>query len=165
MKAAIIATIVSAALASATATAATIVVTSKNIKNGTIQTVDISAKAKRALKGRRGPQGEIGADGAPGATGPQGPRGLMGPQGSPGPGLIGLHFVLAGDGNADGIALAECPSGEYVVSGGGSAGFGSFLFMSEQSVATQAWLAGARSATGVPDTSVQATALCAHLTG
>jgi hypothetical protein len=35
-----------------TATAATIVSTPKNIKNGTIQTVDISVKAKRALRPR-----------------------------------------------------------------------------------------------------------------
>jgi hypothetical protein len=55
MKSALIAAVVAAVIAAASATAATIVVTSKNIKNGTIQTVDISAKAKRALKGNRGP--------------------------------------------------------------------------------------------------------------
>jgi hypothetical protein len=37
--------------------AATIVITSKNIKNGTIQTVDLSAQAKRAVKGNRGLRG------------------------------------------------------------------------------------------------------------
>ena len=52
---------------------------SKNIKDGTIQSVDISAKAKRALKGQRG------ARGAPGPTGPQGPAGAQGPQGAIGP--------------------------------------------------------------------------------
>jgi hypothetical protein len=36
---------------------AAFVVTSKNIKNGTIQLVDISPKAKEALRGQRGPQG------------------------------------------------------------------------------------------------------------
>jgi hypothetical protein len=46
MRSAIIAAIVAAIVAAASGTAATIVVTSKNIKNGTIQTVDISAKAK-----------------------------------------------------------------------------------------------------------------------
>jgi hypothetical protein len=45
MKTALIAAIVSAVVAAASGTAATIVVTSKNIKDGTIQTVDISAKA------------------------------------------------------------------------------------------------------------------------
>jgi hypothetical protein len=56
MKSAIIAAIVAMLVSAASATAA-FVVTSKNIKNGTIQTVDISANAKRALKGNRGPRG------------------------------------------------------------------------------------------------------------
>jgi Collagen triple helix repeat (20 copies) len=88
MKTAIIAAIVSAVVAAASGTAATIVVTSKNIKDGTIQTVDISAKAKRALKGNRGPRGASGAAGPAGthgAQGPQGPQGLAGPQGPAGP--------------------------------------------------------------------------------
>jgi hypothetical protein len=36
---------------------AAFVVTSKNIRNGTIQLVDISPRAKAGLRGRRGPQG------------------------------------------------------------------------------------------------------------
>jgi hypothetical protein len=79
MKSAFIAAVVAAVVAAASGTAATIVVTSKHIKNGTIQTVDISAKAKRALKGNRGPQG------AGGSAGPQGPAGAAGPQGIAGP--------------------------------------------------------------------------------
>jgi len=51
MKNALVAAVVAAVVAAASGTAATMIVTSKNIKNGTIQTVDISAKAKRALKG------------------------------------------------------------------------------------------------------------------
>ena len=54
MKTAFIAAVVSAIVAAASGTAATILVTSKNIKNGTIQTVDISAKAKKALRGQGG---------------------------------------------------------------------------------------------------------------
>ena len=57
MKAAIIASIVAMLVSAASATAA-LVVTSKNIKNGTIQTVDISAKAKRALEGTAGARAE-----------------------------------------------------------------------------------------------------------
>lgn len=53
MRAAIIAAAV-ALLVSATSATAALVVTSQNIKNGTIQTVDISAKAKRALRGIAG---------------------------------------------------------------------------------------------------------------
>jgi hypothetical protein len=85
VKSAIIAAIVSAVIAGTTATAATIVVTSKNIKNGTIQTVDISAKAKRALRGNRGPRGLPGTQGARGAQGPQGAQGSPGAPGAPGP--------------------------------------------------------------------------------
>ena len=39
---------------------AAFVVTSKNIRNGTIQLVDISPRAKAGLRGRRGPQGRPG---------------------------------------------------------------------------------------------------------
>jgi Collagen triple helix repeat (20 copies) len=84
---ALIAAVVAAVVAAASGTAATIVVTSKNIKDGTIQTVDISAKAKRALKGSRG---RAGARGAAGAQGAQGPPGAAGPKGDPGaPGAEG----------------------------------------------------------------------------
>jgi Collagen triple helix repeat (20 copies) len=84
MKAAIIAGIVAMLVSAASATAA-FVVTSKNIKDGTIQTVDISAKAKRALKGNRGPRGFRGPQGAPGAQGPAGAQGPPGTPGTPGP--------------------------------------------------------------------------------
>jgi hypothetical protein len=60
MKSAIIAGVVAMLVSSASATAA-FVVTSKSIKNGTIQTVDLSAKAKKALKGRVGARGPAGA--------------------------------------------------------------------------------------------------------
>ena len=85
MKSAVIAAVVAAVVAAASGTAATIVVTSKNIKNGTIQTVDISAKAKRALKGNRGPGGFPVATGPVGATGPQGQKGDPGAPGAQGP--------------------------------------------------------------------------------
>jgi hypothetical protein len=83
LKTAIIAGIVAMFVSAASATAA-FVVTSKNIKNGTIQTVDISAKAKRALKGNRGPGGARGLQGLAGAAGPQGPTGPQGAQGEKG---------------------------------------------------------------------------------
>jgi hypothetical protein len=87
MKSAVIAAIIAAVVAAASATAATIVVTSKNIKNGTIQTIDLSAKAKLALKGNRGLRGPQGLAGAPGT---QGPKGDAGPKGEPGAqGLVG----------------------------------------------------------------------------
>ena len=53
-------------------------ITSAQIKNGTIQAKDISKRAKRALRGKigpSGPQGPIGPTGATGAQGPAGPAG------------------------------------------------------------------------------------------
>jgi Collagen triple helix repeat (20 copies) len=94
---AVLAAAIVAVLISATSATAAFVVTSANIKNGTIQTADISASAKRALKGNRGPHGPQGAPGATGATGapgPQGERGLQGERGTQGeqgdPGPAGI---------------------------------------------------------------------------
>jgi collagen triple helix repeat protein len=93
MKAAIIAGIVAMLVSAASATAA-FVVTSKNIKNGTIQTVDISAKAKRALRGNRGPRGLPGTQGARGAQGLQGAQGSPGAPGAQGPpGIVNVARV------------------------------------------------------------------------
>ena len=64
----------------ATAGGVALIVTSANIKNGTIQLTDISPGAKRALKGKRGPAGPGGPSGLAGATGPTGPAGPPGVQ-------------------------------------------------------------------------------------
>jgi len=107
MKNALVAAVVAAAVAAASGTAATMIVTSKNIKNGTIQTVDISAKAKRALKGNRGFQGAPGAAGAPG---PQGP-----------PGIQSLTKVVVSTPvppMSYRSITAHCPAGQTAVSGG-----------------------------------------------
>jgi hypothetical protein len=80
----LIAVIVTALVVSATATAGALVVTSKNIKNGTIQTVDISKKARLALKGNRGPRGLQGPQGPPGVAGAQGIQGIQGAAGANG---------------------------------------------------------------------------------
>jgi hypothetical protein len=113
MKSALIAAVVAAVVAAASSTAATIVVTSKNIKNGTIQTVDISAKAKRALRGNRGPRG------FPGLAGPEGSPGPAGPQGPPGvqsiTGVANSTTVAPG---SFGTVTATCPGGQAPVSGG-----------------------------------------------
>jgi hypothetical protein len=121
MKAAITAAIVALLVSAMSATAA-FVVTSKNIKNGTIQTVDISAKAKQALKGNRGPrgpQGLPGLDGRPGLTGLTGPAG---PQGPPGPrGLPGFDG-LDGDEGPQGAAGPLGPMGPKGAKGEPGAG-------------------------------------------
>jgi hypothetical protein len=112
MKAAIISALVAFVVSAGSATAA-FVVTSKNIKNGTIQTVDISAKAKRALKGNRGPRG------AQGLQGVQGVAGAAGPQGPPG--IQSLTKVVVSTQvppeSFDSIT-APCPAGQTAVSGG-----------------------------------------------
>jgi Collagen triple helix repeat (20 copies) len=112
MKNAMIAAVVAAVVAAASGMAATVLVTSKNIKNGTIQTVDISAKAKRALKGNRGPRGFDGAPGAPGPQGPQGPQGLRGS-----PGLRGSEGPQGPEGT-QGIQGPRGPSNAFVMFGG-----------------------------------------------
>ena len=67
---------------SGTATAGGLLITSRQIKNGTIQAVDINARTLRQLAARRGPAG---AEGPPGPQGPQGPAGDRGPAGAQGP--------------------------------------------------------------------------------
>ena len=116
MKTAVIAAIVSAVVAAASGTAATIVVTSKNIKNGTIQTVDISAKAKRALRGSRGARGPAGAPGLRGAAGPAGGPGPQGPRG-PSAAFVGSRDVIVGEvPNTEApIGHVSLPAGSYVV--------------------------------------------------
>jgi hypothetical protein len=60
------------AIAGPVVTAAKRLVTGKEIKNGTIQTIDLSKKARRQLRGGTGPKGD------------PGPQGLTGPKGEDG---------------------------------------------------------------------------------
>jgi Collagen triple helix repeat (20 copies) len=71
-------------------------VTSAQIKNGTIRLIDLHPSTQDALEGKRGPagpqgttgaqgpQGARGVAGANGATGAQGPQGFQGPKGDKG---------------------------------------------------------------------------------
>jgi hypothetical protein len=158
------------ALVTAGSSTAAFVVTSKNIKNGTIQTVDISAKAKRALKGNRGPRGFQGAPGVQGPVGPPGPQGLTGPAGPPGPagpGLSDLHYVWAHEPvapNSGGSALAECEPGEVVISGGGSTDADVHMVYATVPVEPDAWYFGIYNDSPDPAT-VEAVALCGRMTG
>jgi Collagen triple helix repeat (20 copies) len=162
-------------VAVASGTAATIVVTSKNIKNGTIQTVDLSAKAKRALKGNRGPRGFSGAPGVPGPQGPQGPQGLRGSQGPQGPqGLQGIQGppgiqqitevngrVTLNPGQA-GYASAFCPGSMQAI--GGQFSFGDDVTSWGEVYASYttgaAWVVHAANRTGT-DQILDVWALCA----
>lgn len=170
MKSALVAAIVAAVVAAASATAATIVVTSKNIKDGTIQSVDISAKAKQALRGRRGPVGCAGAPGPAGVVGPaapqgtRGPSGPVGPQGPSGPGLSDLYYVEA-DGTAPpsspGTATAHCNPGDIVISGGGSVDTGRiYATRASGPFLYDAWLFGAYNDSTTATATIEAVALC-----
>ena len=79
----------SIALGGGTAIAAGLV-TSAQIKNGTIQMIDIDPETKKALKGHRGATGAQGPQGAQGLVGQQGPAGATGNTGATGaPGAKG----------------------------------------------------------------------------
>ena len=105
MKSAIIAGVVAMLVSSASATAA-FVVTSKTIKNGTIQTIDLSAKARKALKGNAGPAG------ARGPAGPHGPPGFVGATR-----VVSGRFAIAVN-TAGSPQTVSCPPGTGVISGG-----------------------------------------------
>jgi hypothetical protein len=57
-------------------------VASPQVVNGSLKTLDLSKKARAALKGNRGLRGLTGAPGAKGATGTQGAQGVQGPAGT-----------------------------------------------------------------------------------
>jgi hypothetical protein len=74
-------------------------ITSKQIKDGTIQTKDISKKAQKSLRGKTGAKGATGATGAAGpagAAGPKGDKGDVGPAG-PFPDTLPSGKTLRGD--------------------------------------------------------------------
>lgn len=77
---------------------------SPQIKNGSIQKVDISKKTVSALHGLRGPRGLTGATGATGAAGAAGAAGIQGIQGPPGPGIQWALVKADGSGLIDGTA-------------------------------------------------------------
>lgn len=93
---------------SGSAVAATLV-TSRQIKNGTIQLKDISASARKALRGKTGPKGDTGATGLTGATGASGAAGTA----------VG-YATVAGDGS---VSLALNVATANVTKPASSTGF------------------------------------------
>jgi hypothetical protein len=91
---------------------------SRQVINGSLQTLDLSRKARAALKGNRGPRGFTGAQGARGPTGAQGPKGTTGAQGVAGASATKLFAVVEGDGNL----VAARSSGAILVTKDLSAG-------------------------------------------
>jgi hypothetical protein len=91
-------------------------ISASDVKNGSLQTKDLSAKARAALRG---------ADGAQGPAGPAGPAGPKGADGAPGlagaPGVSGRQVVVEStntNSDAEKTALATCPAGKQVIGGG-----------------------------------------------
>jgi hypothetical protein len=107
-------------------------VASPQVVNGSLQTKDLSAKARKALKGNRGLRGLRGLTGAKGATGAAGAQGIQGPAGpfpanlSNGQTVRGSFYIL---GTAPGggefanesisyvYAFASAPTVHYINSG------------------------------------------------
>jgi len=104
-----------------TGTAATLLVTSKQIKDGTIQVRDMSRQATRSLRGAQGP---VGAEGPPGPAGPQGPQGNQGPVGPAGPAgrsatdIYTRTFDSAAEAGGGSFVNLFCGPNEVALSGG-----------------------------------------------
>jgi Collagen triple helix repeat (20 copies) len=106
---------------------------SPQIKNGSIQKVDISRRTVAALHGLRGLRGLTGATGATGATGPAGATGLQGIQGPKGAPAVASVTTRIDDSDGTGVSVAaganftasiSCNPGEIATGGGGVSGFG-----------------------------------------
>jgi hypothetical protein len=112
MKAIVAAIIVSVIVTAGATAGVTTFITSKQIKDHTIQLRDISSSAARQLKGKTGQPGSAGQPGQPGrpgSPGAPGASGAPGAQGSPGAqGAAGLK----GDPGAQGPAGPAGPAGE-----------------------------------------------------
>jgi Collagen triple helix repeat (20 copies) len=76
----------------------------RQVVDGSLQTTDLSSKARSALKGKTGPRGATGARGEPGATGSTGSPGATGatgpegPRGTPGQSANDLFAAVDSDG-------------------------------------------------------------------
>jgi Collagen triple helix repeat (20 copies) len=92
---------------------------SKQVINGSLQTLDLSKKARAALKGNRGPRGFTGAPGAQGAQGTRGPTGPGGAAGSPGiSGLQKIEVDAGPDSTSPKVLTPACPAGKTLISVG-----------------------------------------------
>jgi hypothetical protein len=128
---------IAVALVTAGSSTAAFVVTSKNIKNGTIQLADISPRAKKALRGQRGPRGPRGIDEVTLVENP--------------------GFVPPGPASS----VASCPAGQQPIGGGFRATGGMTFTTSAPDLSRRAWLViGTNS--GPTPASLSAVAYCAE---
>jgi Collagen triple helix repeat (20 copies) len=97
---------------------------SAQVRNGSLQSVDLSKKTKAGLRGAPGPQGIQGVQGQRGPTGAQGAQGLQGIAGTPGsPGLAKLESVdleSASDSGSPKTLWPSCPGNKRAISAGGA---------------------------------------------
>ena len=146
-----------AVLSMASGAAATrALITSKDIENGTIRPIDLSAAAKRTMRGKRGSRG------ARGTRGPTGPRGFQGNQGP-----SGFTDVLFNDNvgpvspDSSATVSAACISGYKAVGGGfESADPNVSVYASKPSASGFGWDVSARNS-GASAASLWAYVLCA----
>ncbi|HET7195074.1 MAG TPA: hypothetical protein VFI99_08790 [Nocardioides sp.] len=124
----------------ATGAVAGTLITSHQIEDGTIRSVDVKDESLRVadlrpgavdkLSGSEGAQGAVGPQGAPGLQGPQGeqgPQGDQGEQGGPGVSnlIVGAGYTETWAANSYGESIEECPDGQYAI-GGGYSTFGGY---------------------------------------
>jgi hypothetical protein len=124
--AALIVAIVALVLAAAgTGVAAGVRITSsKQIKDGTIRTADLSKDLRALLAGRRGPSGPLGPAGAQGDVGPSSAFAFFGP----GPG-IGPDISAVGDPGVTVATLSGLPAGAYAISAKATVGAANAVFL------------------------------------
>ena len=148
-------------------------ITSSDIKDHTIQTVDISARAAADLRGQRGaagPAGTAGATGATGATGAIGATGASGARGPAGPAggpldpsrivhVAGPVFTLPAGQPGPTYYAAPCPAGAIALGGGFTVTGPVHVSSSQASDFQQGWQISADNPGGTSGTA-QANAVC-----
>jgi hypothetical protein len=142
-------------------------ITSGEIRDHTIQTVDISARAVKDLHGQRGPAGPAGPIGAPGSTGPAGATGATGPVGPAGGPLdparvvhvAGPVFTLPAGQAGPVYYAAPCPTGAIALGGGFTITGTVHVSSSQASDFQQGWQISADNP-GASSGTAQANAVC-----
>lgn len=132
----LIAVAVTALVTSAGATAVTqALITTEQIKNGTIRPIDLHPTTRTVLKGQRGVAGPAGVPGAMGAQGAQGLPGGFDPA------KITYGVVFNGPVPANNTAFlrAPCPAGSKMIAGGGHTNVG-HIYTSIPDPASNSWL-------------------------
>ena len=117
-------------------------VASPQVVNGSLQTKDLSKKARKALKGNRGLRGLTGAPGAKGATGAQGVQGVQG-----NPGQAVAYALLSAAGAVDASHSKNVTSANVRHAGAGEYCFHGLAFTP---LNVQVTLGGIASALPVP---------------